>query len=83
MLFMLIAWTYETGLPPEAGILGFRGSALPVISGIGADTMYSSTPQYGPEEPVSVPRCYRGASYYTGRPEGPGDGSRSRAGLAG
>ena len=83
MLFLLIVWTYETGLPPEARIPGFRGSALPVISGTGKDTVYSSTPQYGSEEPVSVPGCYTDTSRYTGRPEGPRYGLRSRARLVG
>ena len=44
MLFMPTAWTYETGLPPEARIPRFWGSAPPVISGTGADTVYFSTP---------------------------------------
>ena len=44
MLFMSKAMTYEMRLPSEAEIPRFRGSALPVISGTGADTMYFSTP---------------------------------------
>ena len=30
MLFLPTAWTYETGLPPEIGILGFWDSIAPV-----------------------------------------------------
>ena len=76
MLPLPAAPTYEEGLPLETGILGFRDRAIPVSCGIGADTVYSSTPWYGSEEPVSVPGSCTGASHYTGRPEGPDYGLR-------
>ena len=47
LLFLPSALTYEAVLPPKAKIPGFRDSAVPVISGTGADTVYSSTPHYG------------------------------------
>ena len=50
MLLLPSSWTYEAGLPTEAWILGFWVGVVPVISGTGADTVYSSTPQYGSEE---------------------------------
>ena len=54
MLLLPSVWTYEAGLPIKACILGFWASIILVISGTGADTVYSSTPQYGSKEPVSV-----------------------------
>ena len=48
------ARTYEEGLPPEIGIPRFRDSAVLVSSRTGEDSLYSSTAQYRPEEPVSV-----------------------------
>ena len=38
------AWTYEEGLPSEAGISRFRDGAVPVSCGTGADTVCFSTP---------------------------------------
>ena len=72
--------TYEAGLPQEAGIPGIRDNAVPVIYGTGADTVYSSTPQYGSEEPILVAGCYTGAFRYTGRLERLGHGSGPRTG---
>ena len=64
-------WAYEEGLPLETRISGFRDSAVPVNCGTGADTVYSSTPWYGAEEPVSVLGSCTGTSHYTSRPERP------------
>ena len=47
MLFLPTAWACETRFPSETGILGFRGSVLPITSGTGSDIVYSSTPQCG------------------------------------
>ena len=69
MLPLSAARTYEEGLPLETGILGFRDGAVPVSGRIGEDTVHSSTPQYRPEEPVSVSESYTGTSRYTSRPE--------------
>ena len=44
MLLFPSAWTYEAGLPIEVWISGFWAGAVPVISGTGVDTVYSSTP---------------------------------------
>ena len=44
MLLLPSLWTYEAGLPTEAWIPRFWAGAIPVISGTGADTIYSSTP---------------------------------------
>ena len=65
------AWTHETGLPLETGILGFWDSIVPVSSRTGEDTVRSSTARYRPERPVSVSGSYTGTSYFTGRPERP------------
>ena len=83
MLPLPAAQTYEEGLPPETGILGFRDSAVPVNGGTGTDTVRSSISQYGPKEPVSVPRCCTGTFCYTGKPEGPDYGLRQRTGPIG
>ena len=77
------AKTYEEGLPKKTGILGFRDRAVPISCGTGADIVYSSTPQYGLEEPVSVPGSCTGASRYTGRPEELDYGPRQRTGPIG
>ena len=69
------ARTYEEGLPPKTRILGFWDSAIPVSSRIREDTVYSSTAQYRPEEPVSELGSCTGTSHYTGRPD---YGSRQR-----
>ena len=79
MLFLPSAWTYEAGLPSETRILGFWDNVIPVISGIGVDTVCSFSPQCGPEGPVSVPGCGASSFYYTDWLERPGYGSRSRA----
>ena len=83
MLFLSTAWAYERRLPPETEILGFQSSVLLVTSGTGSDTVYSSTPQCGSEEPALVPRYYTGAFCYTSRPKGPECGSRSGTWLKG
>ena len=41
------AQTYKEGLPPKTGIPGFRDSVVPVSSGTGEDTVYSSHPSTG------------------------------------
>ena len=66
---------HEEGLPQEVDIPGFWDFLVPIISRTCTGAICSSLPQYGSEEPVSVPRCY------IGRPEGPGNGSRSRTSL--
>ena len=65
------ARTYEEGLPPETGILGFWDSTVPVSGRTGEDTVHSSTARDRPEEPVSVSvsGSYTGTSRYTCRPE--------------
>ena len=68
-------------LPAKARIPRFRGSAFPIICGTGADTVYSSPPQCGSKEPVSVPRCYASIFYCADRLERPKCGSRSRTRL--
>ena len=83
MLILPSAWTYEAGLPIEAWIPGFWADAVSVISGIGVDTVYSSTPQYGSEELVSVVECYTSTFGRTDRSEGPDYGSRSGTWLTG
>ena len=66
-----------------ARILRFRDSAVPNISGTGTDTVHSSTPQCGPEEPVSVPVCCTSTFYYINGSERPVYGSRLRTRLTG
>ena len=78
VLSLPAARTHEEGLPLETGILGFRDSTIPVSSRTGEDTVHSSTPQYRPEELVSVSGSCTCTTYYTGRPEGPGYGPRQR-----
>ena len=77
MLLLPSAWTYEAGLPIEVWIPGFWAGAVPVINGTSADTVYSSTPQYGSNEPVLVVECYMSTFGSTDRSEGPDYGSRS------
>ena len=38
------AWTYEAGLPSKARILGFWDNLVLIISGTGADTVFSFSP---------------------------------------
>ena len=72
------ARTYEEGLPPKTGIPGFRDSAVPVSGGTGEDTVYSSTSQYRPKEPVSILGRCTGTSRYISKPERPSYGPRQR-----
>ena len=67
---------YEEGLPKEARIPRFRDSAVPVIRGTGADTVYSPTPQCWSTESVPVPGCCIGAFSYTSKLEWPEYGPR-------
>ena len=87
MLPLLTARTYEEGLPLETGIPGFWDSAVLVSGGIGADTIYSSAPKFGSEEPVSVSvsvsRSCTGISRYTGRLERQDYRPRQRMGPIG
>ena len=69
MLPLSAAWTHETGLPPETGILGFYDSTVPISSKTGEDIVRSSTTQYRPEGPVSVSGSNTGTPHFTGRPE--------------
>ena len=71
MLPLSAAWTHETGLPSETGILGFWDSTVPVSSRTGEDTVRSSTAWYRPEEPVSVSGSYAGTPHFIGRLERP------------
>ena len=50
MLPLSAAWTHEKGMPLETGIPGFWDSTVPVSSGIGEDTVCSSTTRFKPEE---------------------------------
>ena len=83
MLFLPTAWTHETGLPLETGIPGFLDSTVLVSCRTGEDTVHSSTPEYGSEEPVSVARCYTSTFGSTDGLEGPECGSRSGIELIG
>ena len=83
MFLLPSSWAYETGLLVEAWISEFLADVVPVINGTGTDTACSSSPQYGSEEPVSVPGCCTSTSCYTDRPEGSGHGSRLRTGPTG
>ena len=65
------ARTYEEGLPPDTGILGFWDSSVPVNGRTGEDTVRSSTARYRPEEPISASGSYTGTSRFTGKPERP------------
>ena len=83
MLLLPSAWTYEAGLPTEAGIQGFWVGLVPVINGTGADTVCSFSPRYGSEEPVSVAECYASTFGSRDRPKGLEYGSRSGTRLTG
>ena len=78
MLFLPSAWTFEAGLPLETRFPRLWDTSVPFISGTGADTVCSLSPQCGLEEPASVSRCCTRAFCYTKRP---GYGSRSRTRL--
>ena len=78
MLPLSAARTHEEGLPLETGILGFWDSAVLVRDRTREDTVYSSTPKYRPEEPVSVSGSCTGTSHYTGKPERPEYGPTQR-----
>ena len=80
MFLLPSAWTYEAGLPVEAGILGFWVGSVLVISGTGTDTVCSLLPRYGSEEPVSVIECYANTFDSTHMLEGPEYGLRSSTG---
>ena len=83
MFLMPSAWAYEKGFPAEARILGFWVGVVPVISGTSVDTVYSFSPRYGLEEPVSVAQCYASIFSSTARLERPEYRSRSGTGLIG
>ena len=76
MLPLLVAWTYQEGLPLEIGIPGFRDSTVPVSGGTGEDIVYSFTAKYMPDEPISVLGSCTGTSRYKGRLERPNYGPR-------
>ena len=71
MLPLSAAWTHETRLPPETGILGFWDIIVPISSRTGEDTVHSSIARYRLEGPVSVLGSYTGTPHFTGRPERP------------
>ena len=75
MLSLSLAWTHETRLFTEAGIPELWDSAVLVISGIGANTVCSSSPQWL-EGLVLVSGCCTDAFCYTDRLERPRYGSR-------
>ena len=83
MLLLQTAWACETGLPPETGIPRYWESTVPVSCRTGEDTVHSSTPWYGSEEPVLVSGCYTRTFGSTGGREGSECGSRSGTGLTG
>ena len=71
MLPLPAAWTHETGLPLETGILRFWDNTVLVSSRTGEDTVRSSTARYRPESPVSISGSYTGTSHFIGRLERP------------
>ena len=77
MIPLSAAWTYETGLPPETGIPGFRNITVLVSSRTGEDTVRSSTARCRPQGPVSVSGCYTGTHISQAGPRGQSMG-RSR-----
>ena len=77
------AWTYEAGLPAEAGIPRLWETSVLVISGTCTEAVCSLLPKHGPEEPVSIPGCCTSTFYCTDIPKRPRYGSRSRTGLTG
>ena len=83
MLSLPSAWEHEMGLSTEAGIQELWDSAVPVISGTGADTVCSFSSQCRLEGPVSISGCCTSALCYTDRPARSGYGSRSRRGFTG
>ena len=78
VLSLPAARTYEEGLSPKTGILGFQDITVPISGRTGEDTVYSSIARYRPEEPVSVSRSCTGTSHYTSRLKRPGYGLRQR-----
>ena len=83
MLLLPLAWTYEARFPSEARILELWDSVVLVISGTGADTVFSFLPQCGPDGQISVSGCCTDTFCYIDRPKRPGYGSRSRPRLPG
>ena len=77
MLSLPSARAHETGLSKEAKIPELWDNAVPIISETGKDTVFSFSPQYGLEGPVSVLGCYTSAFYYTNGLERLGYGSRT------
>ena len=73
------AWTHETGLPLEVGILELWDTLVSVISGTFADSVCSSIFHHGPGEPISVPRHCTGPYHFTIRSDGQRHGLRSRS----
>ena len=67
----------------EAWIPRFWAGAIPVIDGIGVDSVCSFSLWYGSEEPVSVVGCYASTLGGTGGPEGPEYRLRSGTGPTG
>ena len=80
MFLLPIAWTPEEGLPIEARILGFWDAPVPVISGTSTDTVCSHS---GLGEQVLGSGCHTSTFGFTGLPERPSFGSRSRIGSIG
>ena len=64
-------------------ILGFWAGAVPVIGGIGADSVCSFSLWYRSDEPVSVVGCYARTFGNTDGLEGPKYGSRLGIGPTG
>ena len=58
MFLLLPALTQEAGLPTRAEIPRIWDTVVPDIDGTYTDTVYSFSPQYGSEEPVSVAECH-------------------------
>ena len=81
MLPLPLAWAHETRLSTKAGIPELWDNAVLVISGTGADTVCSFSPQCGQEGPVSVLGCCTSTYYFADGPHGPRHGSGSRPRL--
>ena len=83
MLLLPSAWAHETGFSIEAGIPELCYIMVPISSGTCADAIYSSLPQHGSGELISVPGYCTSTYYFTDGPYGPEHGSGSRPRLLG
>ena len=81
MLPLSAAWTCETGLLLEAGILKLWDTTVSGTSGASTDTVCSFLPQDGPEGPISGTGYYTSAFSVTNKSERLQYGSRKRSGA--